>query len=64
MKLEHLLRIPVKCLLAGIFLPVVLTPDTASAAISGDTAFGRHPRTGKKNDAFIFVRESHYLNLI
>src|SRR5271157_2535219 len=64
MKLEHLLRVTVKCLLAGIFLPVVPAPDTTSAAISGDTAFCRHPRTGKKNDASIFVSEPHYLNLI
>ncbi|HKL21770.1 MAG TPA: hypothetical protein VJ904_08190, partial [Tichowtungia sp.] len=42
--------------LTGIFLPVILMPDAATAAIGWHAAFGRHARTGKKDDFPVLFR--------
>jgi hypothetical protein len=54
-KLQYFLRIIVKRLLAGVFLPSVLVPDTPSSPVRGDSAFSGHSRAGEKNDALIII---------
>ena len=56
MKIEHLFRINIKSILAGVFFPTVFMPDPTGATIGRDPGFGRHACTGKKDDGGIIIR--------
>ena len=62
-KIENLFRIPLECLLAGVFLNAVGSPDPSFAPVGRYAAFCGHARTGEKDDFLVLSRVCGILNI-